>query len=207
MRLAEGVPAGDEGNRLLVVHRHPTERLSNVPAGGNRIRLTVRALRIHVDEAHLNRTERVCELPVAAVALVAQPLGLRPPVDILLRLPDILAPASETERLEPHRLQGAVAREDHQVGPRDLPAILLLDRPEQPARLVEIRVVRPTVEGGEALRTGGAAATAIVDAVRARAVPGHPDEQRPVMAVVGRPPLLRRRHYRLNVLLHGIQVK
>ena len=73
-------------------------------------------------------------------------------------------------------------------------AVLLLDRPEQPARLVEARVVGPAVERGEALRALPAAAAAVSDAVRARGVPAHPDEERPVVAVVGRPPLLRRRH-------------
>src|SRR6185295_9738745 len=32
--LAEGVAAGDESNRLFVVHRHAAERLANVPGGG-----------------------------------------------------------------------------------------------------------------------------------------------------------------------------
>ena len=150
MGLAEGVSAGNERNRLLVVHRHAAERLSNVPARGERIRVAVRPLRIHVDQAHLNGAERMLQLPVAAVALVSKPLVLRPPVNVLFGLPDVLAPAGETERLESHRLQGPVTGEDHQVGPGDLPAVLLLDRPEQPAGLVEVRVVRPTVEGRKA---------------------------------------------------------
>src|SRR5680860_221139 len=41
----------------------------------------------------------------------------------------------------------------------------------------------------------------------AGAVPRHPDEQRPVVAVVGRPPLLRRRHHRVDVRLHGGKVE
>jgi hypothetical protein len=47
--------------------------------------------------------------------------------------------------------RGDVAGEDHQVGPGDLVAVLLLDRPEQAARLVEVAVVRPAVERREAL--------------------------------------------------------
>src|SRR5262249_40696605 len=50
----------------------------------------------------------------------------------------VAAPAAEPEGLEPHRLESDVAGEDHEVGPGNLPAILLLDRPEQPARLVEV---------------------------------------------------------------------
>src|SRR5207245_11081842 len=104
--------------------------------------------------------------------------------------PDVGSPEAEAERLEPHRLIGNVAGEDDQIGPGDLAAVLLLDRPEQPARLVEARVVGPTVEGGKALRTLAATTPAVGDAVRTCGVPRHPDEERPVVAVVGRPPVL-----------------
>src|SRR5438093_2242279 len=90
---------------------------------------------------------------VAGVALVAEPRALSAPVD-LLGFPDIRASAAEPERLESHRLQGTVPGEDHQVGPGDLPAVLLLDRPEQPPRLVEVSVVRPAVEGRKPLQAG-----------------------------------------------------
>ena len=206
MGLAERVPAGDERDRLLIVHGHAPERLPDVPGSGERVRVAVRPLRIHVDQAHLNGAERLRELPVAAVALVSEPRALRAPVDDL-GLPHVLAAATEAEGLESHRLKCAVAREDHQVGPGDLPAVLLLDRPEQPARLVEARIVGPAVERREALLAGPGTAAAVLDAVRARAVPRHPDEQRPVVAVVGRPPVLRRRHHRLDVPLQGIEVE
>src|SRR5262249_13129457 len=38
---AERVPAGDERNGLLVIHRHAAERLPDVPCRGNWIRLLV----------------------------------------------------------------------------------------------------------------------------------------------------------------------
>ena len=191
---------------LLVVHRHAGEGLADVPGGGERVGVAVRALRVHVDEAHLHGAEGTGELAVAAVALVAEPRVLGAPED-LLGLPDVLAPEAEAERLEPHRLQGDVAGEDEQVGPRDLLAVLLLDRPEQPARLVEVGVVGPAVERGEALHAAAATAAAVGDAVRAGGVPRHPDEERPVVAVVGRPPLLRRRHHVDEVLLERVDVE
>src|SRR5690606_23218526 len=112
---------------------------------------------------------------VAAVRLVAgrQPLLLRTPVNIFLGLPDIGATASEAEGFEAHRLKRAVASQDHQVGPRDLVAILLLDRPQQAAGLIEVAVIGPTVEWGEALAASAAAATTISRAIRACAVPSH----------------------------------
>ena len=116
-------------------------------------------------------------------------------------------PKPKPKVCEAHRLQRDVAGEDQQVGPGDLLAVLLLDRPQQPAGLVEVRVVGPAVERGEALRAVAAAAAAVLDPVGAGGVPAHPDEQRPVVAVVGRPPVLRRRHDLDEVPLERLDVE
>ncbi len=200
-------PPAIERDGLLVVHGHASERLADVLGRGERTWLTIRPLGIDVDEAHLHRTERIREIPLAAVALIGEPGVLRPPIDVLFGFPDVLTPASETERREAHRLQGDVPREDQQVGPREPRAVLLLHRPQRTARLVQVRVVRPTVERRETLRTRAGATPAVVDAVRAGAVPCHPDEQWPVVAVVGRPPVLRRRHHLAQVRLHTSEVE
>ena len=144
---------------------------------------------------------------VGVANVAAQPGLFGAPVDVLIRLPDVLATAAETEGLEAHRFQGDVAREDHQVGPGNLAAVLLLDRPEQPAGLVEADVVRPTVERGEALLAPAAAAAAVAGAVGAGAVPRHANEQRAVVAEVGRPPVLRVGHQRREIFLHRRQVE
>ena len=147
------------------------------------------------------------QLAVAAVALVVEPGGLGTPVDVVVRLPDVHAAAAEAEGLEAHRLQGDVAGEDHQVAPRDLLAVLLLDRPQQPAGLVQADVVRPAVERGEALLAGAGATAAVADPVGAREVPRHPDHQRAVVAEVGRPPVLGVRQHRRDVPLDGGEVE
>src|SRR6185436_4400260 len=165
--LAERMTAGDQRDGLRVVHRHAAERLADVARRGDRIRVAVGALRVDVDEAHLDRAQRTLELAVPGVALVREPLGLGAPVDVGLGLPDVLAPAAEPEGLEPHGLERDVAREDQEVGPRDLAAVLLLDRPDQPARLVEVGVIRPAVLGREALAAAAGATSTIADAVRA----------------------------------------
>src|SRR5271157_4139575 len=41
MGFAEGVTAGNERNRLLVIHRHARESLSDIPCRGERIRLSI----------------------------------------------------------------------------------------------------------------------------------------------------------------------
>src|ERR1035438_5016548 len=139
----ESVTAGNERNGLLVIHRHAGESLSDIPCRSDWIRLSIRPFRIHIDQTHLHGSERILKITVAAVALVRQPLALRPPENVLFGLPDVFAPAAKTERLKAHRLQGDVAGENYEVGPGDFPPILLLDRPEQSARLVEVHVVRP----------------------------------------------------------------
>ena len=77
--LAEGVAAGDERHRLLVVHRHASEGLADIPRRGDRIRVAVRAFRVDVDQPHLHGSERIFEIPVAGVAFVTQPGRSRRP--------------------------------------------------------------------------------------------------------------------------------
>src|SRR5262249_28446967 len=152
---------------------HAAERLADVARRGDRVRVAVRPLRVHVDEAHLHRGQGLFQVAFTAVALVVEPRGLGAPEDVLVGLPGVLAATGEAEGREAHRLQRDVAGQDHQVGPRDLLAVLLLDRPQHPAGLVEARVVRPAVERREALLTRAGTAAAVTDAVRARAVPRH----------------------------------
>ncbi|CAM5489497.1 hypothetical protein SGRIM119S_04434 [Streptomyces griseorubiginosus] len=207
MGLAEGVATGDEGDGLLVVHRHAAEGLTDVAGRGQRVRVAVGALGVDVDEAHLDGAERVLQLTVACVALVVQPGGLGAPVDVLVGLPDVGAAAAEAEGLEAHGLQGDVAGEDHEVGPGDGLAVLLLHRPQQTAGLVQVAVVRPAVQRREALLATTATAAAVADAVGAGAVPGHADHQRAVVAEVGGPPVLRGGEHLGDVPLHGVQVE
>ena len=167
--LAEGVAAGDERDGLLVVHRHPAERLADVAGRGERVGVRVRALGVDVDQPHLDRGQRVLQLAVAGVALVAAEPGLLgAPVDVLVGLPDVGAAAGEAEGLKAHRFQRAVAGEDDEVGPGQCAAVLLLDRPEQPAGLVQVAVVRPAVQRGEALHAGARAAAAVAGCGRCR---------------------------------------
>src|SRR6516164_9124076 len=132
--------------------------------------IAMRALRIHVDQTHLHRTERLMKLAFAAIAFVAQPRPFGAPVK-LFGFPNIGAPAAKTERLEVHRFQRDVTGQNHQVSPRDFAAVFLLDRPEQPARLVEVRIVRPRVKRCEALLASAGATAAVGDAIRAPEAP------------------------------------
>ena len=102
---------------------------------------------IDVDQAHLDRRERVLErLALDDPGLCAPwptQLLLGAPIDVVLGLVDVLAAAAEAEDRAAHRFDRDVAGEDQQVGPAEVAAVFLLDRPEQAPRLVEIGVVRP----------------------------------------------------------------
>ncbi len=202
MGLAEGVAAGNQRNGLLVIHRHARESLADVLGRRQRIAVGVRPFRVHIDEPHLHRCKRVGQIALAGIALVrGQPGLLLAPGHVTIRLPGVFAPGAKAEGAEAHGFQRDIAGENEQVGPGNRLAVLLLDRPQQAARLVDVDVVRPAVERREALLSAATTATAIANAVGAGAVPGHADELRPVVTEVGRPPVLRIGHQSQQVLL------
>jgi hypothetical protein len=169
--LADGVAAGGQGDGFLVVHRHAGEGLAHVVRGLQRIGIAVDALRVDVDQAH--HAPRPAGSPDRArrsngcTGLLRWAPAIPSPSPSRCPFPGARCPRgrSRSRRSSAHRLVGDVAGEDDQVGPADLVAVLLLDRPQQAARLVEVDVVRPGVERGEALVAGAAAAAAVGDAV------------------------------------------
>ena len=184
--------------------RKNVSRISFAAATGSG--LPFGTFRVDVDQAHLNRTERLRQLTLAAIAFIAQPRPFRTPVE-LLGLPHVGASAGEAEGLEAHRFQRDVAGENHQVGPRDLLAIFLLDGPQQAARLIQVRVVRPAIQRGEALLPRAGAAAAVGNPISPGAVPCHADHQPAIMAEIGRPPILGVCHQGMQILDHRIEVK
>src|SRR5580700_10046076 len=173
--LAEGVSAGNERHGLLIIHRHTGEGLADITCRSYRIRLSIWAFRIHIDQTHLHGAERILEVTIPGITLVRQPRALRSPVQ-LFGLPDVGATAAETECLEAHRVQRDIAGENHEVGPGDFSSILLLDRPQQTPCLVQIYIVWPAIERSESLLAGSGSAATVADAVRTCAVPRHANE-------------------------------
>ena len=205
--LAEGVAPDDQRRGLDIVHRHPAEGLADVDGRCQRIRIAVGTFGIDVDQPHLHRGQRVLQIPLAGVALVVQPLELGTPVDVLLGLPAVLTTEGEAGRAESHVLQGDVSGVDHQVGPGQVLAVLLLDRPEQATSLVQAGIVGPAVQRSEPLHSGTGTAAAVLDAIGACGMPGHPDEERAVVPEVRRPPVLRGVHHLDDVGAHRIDVE
>ena len=137
----------------------------------------------------------------------ADPLLLGAPIDVALGLEDVRAAAAEAEDRPAHRFDRDIAGEDEQVGPADALAVFLLDRPQQAPRLVEVAVVRPAVERGEALLPAIGAAAPVGGAIGARGVPRHADHERAVVPVIGRPPRLAVGHQRGQVALQRLIVE
>ena len=206
MTFAKGVTAGNKRHCFLVIHRHAGEGFADVASRRRRIGLAVGAFRIYIDQAHLHGGKRVFKLAVASITLVIKPGVLGAPVDILFRLPHILATTRKTKGLETHRFQRAVTGEDHQVGPGQALTIFLLDRPQQAACLVEIGVVGPAVERREPKRSRSGATAAVTGAISTGTVPCHADEERAIMPVIGRPPFLCVGHQGEDFLPQHIEV-
>ena len=162
--------ARDECDGFFIVHRHARKRLANVACGRKRIRISVGTFWVHIDETHLHCSEWILKIAITAISLVTEPLVLRAPVR-RIRFPHISATAAETKRCESHRLKRNVACEQHEIRPRNVLAILLLNRPQQTPRFVEIYVVGPTVQRRESLHARTTTAATITHAIRSRTVP------------------------------------
>ena len=115
MAFAHRVAAGGEGNGLLVVHGHAGKGLADVTARRHGIRVAVRAFRIHVDQAHLDRSQRPFQLPLALVTLVGQPFFLGAPVHEV-GFPIVFSTTGKSERLEAHVFERNVGHADLEAG-------------------------------------------------------------------------------------------
>src|SRR5271170_2824105 len=195
--LAEAVPARDQCHRLFIVHRHATECLADIPRRGDGIWIAIRPFRVHIDQTHLHRSERILQIAVPTVSLFREPLAFGTPEDTLLRGPSIGATATKPVGLETHRFERNISRKNNEIGPRYFLAVLLFDRPKQAASLVEIDIVRPAIKGCESLLPCAGATAPVANAVRPGAVPRHADKEWSIMAEIRRPPLLGVRHQRV----------
>ena len=206
--LAEGVSSGRQRDGFFVVHGHALERLTDVLCAQKRVRVGVGALRVDVDEAHLHGGEWILEvLARLTVAVVAQPFVLAAPVDVVFWVPNVGSPTAESKNGAAHGFDGDLSGQNEQICPADGVAVLLLDRPKKSTGFVEVAVVGPAVEGRESLGAGPATASAVAGAVRSCSVPGHANEERAVMAVIGWPPVLTVGHQCVEVGFQSLVVK
>ena len=212
MSFADRVTAARQRGCLFVVHGHTGERLTHMKCRSGGIGLAVKAFRIDVDEAHLHCSKRVLErVSLAHVAITGvrgrNPIFLRTPVNVFLGGPDVFAAEREAVSLQTHRLVSHRAGEEDQVGPGNLVAVLLLDRPQDAARLVEVAVIRPGVQRSEADVACAAAAATVCEAVGTSRVPGQANHQAAVVPPVSRPPFLAVGHQGEHILLQRFEIE
>ena len=185
----KAVASGNHRHGFGIVHCHASKGFANVVGCQGRVGIAVGPLGVNVNQPHLHRGQGVVQLAFAGIPLIRQHDGFGPPVH-QIRLPVVRPSAGEAKGFEAHVLHGDGAGQDHEVGPGHLPAVLLFNRPHQPAGLVQVAVVGPTVEGFKALLAAPGAATAVGYPVGTCTVPCHANEERAVMSIVSRPPVL-----------------
>ena len=207
VRLSKRVSACDQRHSLLVVHGHAPERLSDVVGRREWVGIAIGAFWVHINQSHLDRTQRILQFTFSLVTLVVQPFCLRAPVNVLFWFPYISTTTGKTKRFETHAFEGHIAGQNHQVGPRNLATILLLDGPQQTTRLVQIRVVRPAVERSKAKHPCPCTTATVTDPVCACTVPCHANEERTIVPPVSGPPLLGVGHQLRQVLANSGQVE
>jgi len=139
MGLSKGVTTNDKSSSLLIIHTHTVKRHTDIKSRSLGIGATIRTLGVDVDQTVVSSTKRLLKLVgavvnvgatiVADIVTLGNESSLSTPVDRLISLPGVGTTASETKRLKVHALEGDVAGEEVEIGPRDLVAVLLLDGP------------------------------------------------------------------------------
>ena len=94
-----------------------------------------------------------------------QPFFFRAPVDFFQGMPDVFAAKTEAKGLQSHGLIDDRARTENQVGPAQTIAVFFLDGPEQAPGFVQVDIIWPGIERGEALMAGRPAAAAVGGAI------------------------------------------
>ena len=148
MCFTHGVATSGQRDRFLIVHRHAGKGHAHILCGFERIRLAIHAFWVDVNQAHHDRRQRIFQIALAGVTAAfattrREPLFLRTPIGVLFRMPNVGATEGETEGFQSHGFVSDIPRQKHQIRPTDFIAIFFLDRPEQTARFIQIRIVRP----------------------------------------------------------------
>ena len=122
-------------------------------------------------------------------------------------MPNVCATKTKPEGLQAKGLIGNVSGKNHQVCPRNLVAVFLLDWPQQSSGLVQVYVVWPRVQWSKSLVAGSTATATVCCSVGAGCMPCQSDHQPAVVAPVRWPPGLAVNHESVKVLLQGFNIQ
>ncbi len=166
VRFTNRVTTNREGSSFFVIHRHTGEGFTHLGGGLERVGNAVDTFRVHIDQAHLDSGQRVfhgVRLGDIVITIVrwCQPFFFSPPIGVLFRMPDIFAATGKAKDFQAHGFIGHGASQNDQVGPGELVAVFLFDRPEKTTRFIKVGVIRPGVQRGETKVALAAAATTV----------------------------------------------
>ena len=180
--------------------------------GFQRIGLAVHPFGIHIYQSHLHRRQRIFQtLPVLRIFISflsrRQPLMLRSPINIFFGMPNIFTAATKTQRLETHRLISHISGQNKQIGPRNFVSVFFLHRPKQPPCLVQIHIIRPTVQRCKTLIARIGTSPSVKNPVCSSRVPSHPDHQPGISAPIRRPPRLTITHQLAQIFFQSLIIQ
>ena len=190
MCLAESVTSSSECHSLFIIHSHTSKCFSNIFCACYRIWIAIWPFGIYIDQAHLNCSQWIFQLALSRISFVTEPFRFFTPINIFFRGPDIWTSTTEPKSLTSHRLNGDITSQDQQISPTDLRPVLLLNWPQESARFIQIPIVWPAIERGKTLSTSTPTSSTITYPISTSGMPSHTNEERTIMSIVCRPPVL-----------------
>ena len=76
MALTKSMPACNQCNGFLIIHRHPGEGLTHINGRCHGIRYPVWPFRINIDQTHLHCRQGIFKISLTGIALIAKPFIL-----------------------------------------------------------------------------------------------------------------------------------
>ena len=129
MRFTECMTTCGQGDSFFVIHRHSGKCFTNIAGTCQRIGIAIRPFRIHIDQSHLHGRQRMRQIAITRITAIRQPVCFKTPVNIFFRCPYVWTTATVTKGFAAHRLDSDITCQNQKIGPANLLAIFLFDRP------------------------------------------------------------------------------
>ncbi len=163
--------------RFLIVHGHSGQMCPVRHARSYRVRLAVRAFRIHIDQPHLTAASGFLQVSFSGSSASRPAICLRTPQYISSHpFPNIRTARRRSRGFKPHRLRAQFPTRFIRSAQDILLPLFLFDWPERRAAACRVYIIRPAVERRKALCTVALAPPRpSLRTVGACAVPCHPN--------------------------------
>ena len=128
-------------------------------------------------------------------------------MDVLIRRVDVGPAATQAVDWSAHRSDCDVVGQNQQIGPAEVVAVSLLDRSHQAGAWFRLPISGQLLSGANRWLPVFVPPRPSTVRWGADAMPGHADEQRAEMAVIGWPPVLTVGHQHVQIRLDRVQIK